>query len=197
MSALRIPTVTPVSFSPLSPMKKILKPCTNSLQDDLLAFQSKHFPTDPRPAPVHYGTAETTDNDAEDYPYEGGDDDGLGYYPDGVKRTLTDEQIQIFRHSEIHALLREKQRKQEEEERRKASSSSSNRSSPSSSRPDQADAGSESAPRKSSGGGTAGTLESTTSGMKRKQPSIDEKSPAPPTPKGIYSGRRIITYDDD
>ena len=43
------------------------------------------------------------------------EDDGLGYYPDGVKRTLTDEQIEIFRHSELHALEREKER---EEERR-------------------------------------------------------------------------------
>lgn len=43
------------------------------------------------------------------------EDDGLGYYPDGVKRTLTDEQIGIFRHSELHALEREKER---EEERR-------------------------------------------------------------------------------
>ncbi|KAL7620296.1 hypothetical protein AAE478_009289 [Parahypoxylon ruwenzoriense] len=33
-------------------------------------------------------------------------DDGLGYYPDGVKRTLTDEQIAIFRHSELEALRR-------------------------------------------------------------------------------------------
>jgi hypothetical protein len=34
------------------------------------------------------------------------DDDGLGYYPDGIKRNLTDEQISIFRHSEIQSLLR-------------------------------------------------------------------------------------------
>ncbi|KAG7132384.1 hypothetical protein HYQ45_009255 [Verticillium longisporum] len=34
------------------------------------------------------------------------DDDGLGYYDDGVKRTLTDEQIAIFRHSELEALRR-------------------------------------------------------------------------------------------
>ncbi len=34
------------------------------------------------------------------------DDDGLGYYDDGVKRTLTDEQIAIFRHSEMEALKR-------------------------------------------------------------------------------------------
>lgn len=37
---------------------------------------------------------------------EGFDDDGLGWYDDGVKRTLTDEQIQMFRHSEIQQLLR-------------------------------------------------------------------------------------------
>lgn len=41
------------------------------------------------------------------------DVDGLGYYPDGVKRTLTDEQIAMFRHSEIYGLLRERQVKQE------------------------------------------------------------------------------------
>jgi hypothetical protein len=34
------------------------------------------------------------------------EEDGLGYYEDGTKRTLTDEQIAIFRHSEIQALLR-------------------------------------------------------------------------------------------
>jgi hypothetical protein len=38
------------------------------------------------------------------------DDDGLGYYPDGVKRTLTDEQIEIFRHSELEALRRAQER---------------------------------------------------------------------------------------
>ena len=35
--------------------------------------------------------------------------DGLGYYPDGAKRTLTDEQIAMFRHSEIYSILRERQ----------------------------------------------------------------------------------------
>jgi hypothetical protein len=37
------------------------------------------------------------------------DDDNLGYYPDGVKRTLTDEQIVMFRHSEIQALIKERE----------------------------------------------------------------------------------------
>lgn len=34
------------------------------------------------------------------------EDDGLGWYEDGVKRTLTDEQIAIFRHSELEGLRR-------------------------------------------------------------------------------------------
>lgn len=41
------------------------------------------------------------------------EDDGLGYYDDGVKRTLTDAQIAIFRHSEIQALLREQRHARE------------------------------------------------------------------------------------
>lgn len=38
------------------------------------------------------------------------DEDGLGYYSDGVKRTLTDEQIAMFRHSETQALQRARER---------------------------------------------------------------------------------------
>lgn len=41
-------------------------------------------------------------NAGEDW--NGDVDDGLGYYEDGVKRTLTDEQIEIFRHSELRDL---------------------------------------------------------------------------------------------
>ena len=37
------------------------------------------------------------------------EDDNLGYYPDGVKRTLTDDQIAMFRHSEIYSIVRERQ----------------------------------------------------------------------------------------
>jgi hypothetical protein len=39
---------------------------------------------------------------------EDAEEDGLGYYENGTKRTLTDEQIAIFRHSEIQALLRDR-----------------------------------------------------------------------------------------
>lgn len=45
----------------------------------------------------------------ESYEKEDENGDGLGYYQDGTKRTLTDEQIAIFRHSEIQTLLRERQ----------------------------------------------------------------------------------------
>ena len=41
------------------------------------------------------------------------EDDNLGYYPDGVKRTLTDDQIAMFRHSEIYSILRERQVRKE------------------------------------------------------------------------------------
>ncbi|ORY55485.1 uncharacterized protein BCR38DRAFT_452417 [Pseudomassariella vexata] len=83
-------------------------------QADLEAFHNTHFsaaaaqffstnflqslPTDER---YHDETL------YEVYEEEEQEDDGLGYYPDGVKRTLTDEQIAIFRHSELEALRRE------------------------------------------------------------------------------------------
>ena len=39
----------------------------------------------------------------------------LGYYEDGVKRTLTDAQIAMFRHSEVEALLRAQRHAREKE----------------------------------------------------------------------------------
>ncbi|KAL4923443.1 DUF3807 domain-containing protein [Aspergillus undulatus] len=88
--------------------------------EDLQSFQAKHFPNS-RPAvpPPNHKQAHPNaphkdgEPDAQD---EGSDPDDLGYYPDGVKRTLTDEQIRIFRHSEIYALLRERQIQRENEE---------------------------------------------------------------------------------
>jgi hypothetical protein len=47
---------------------------------------------------------------------EDAEDDGLGYYEDGMKRTLTDEQIAIFRHSEIQTLLRDRRHAEEAKE---------------------------------------------------------------------------------
>jgi len=78
--------------------------------DDLRAFHAKHFPDAPAPEHVLYGVdpeAQAT----EEYYDEA--DDGLGYYPDGTKRTLTDEQIAMFRHSEIQAILRKRRLRKE------------------------------------------------------------------------------------
>ncbi|KAL4957860.1 hypothetical protein BDW69DRAFT_148189 [Aspergillus filifer] len=102
--------------------------------EDLYAFQAKHFPhalnaisprtqprTQPQPQPQPQSITNAT-YITTNPPYEvstedaEADEEDLGYYPDGTKRTLTDEQIRIFRHSEIHALLRERQLAKEEEE---------------------------------------------------------------------------------
>lgn len=44
------------------------------------------------------------------------EEDDLGYYPDGNKRTLTDDQIAMFRHSEVYSILRERQVRKENQE---------------------------------------------------------------------------------
>ncbi|KAI2479248.1 DUF3807 domain containing protein [Pyrenophora tritici-repentis] len=80
---------------------------------DLRAFHAKHFPHAPAPEHVLYGV-EPEAQAAEEYYDEA--DDGLGYYSDGTKRTLTDEQIAMFRHSEIHAILRKRQLRKEDGE---------------------------------------------------------------------------------
>ena len=105
-----------------------------STQADLSAFHQRTFG---RPAPANSfpPSSEAITNadskkDASDghdqLPYANADsqdwqdqnlndneNDDLGHYPDGVKRTLTDEQIAMFRHSEIYALLRIKQKERE------------------------------------------------------------------------------------
>lgn len=78
--------------------------------DDLREFHTKHFPTAPVPQQYLSNVQDQTEY-SEDY-YES-EDDALGYYDDGVKRTLTDEQIAIFRHSEIQAILRKRRLKHE------------------------------------------------------------------------------------
>ncbi|KAL1603584.1 hypothetical protein SLS60_005172 [Paraconiothyrium brasiliense] len=76
--------------------------------DDLRQFHSKHFPNASIPKHHLYGIHEEGQEQAYD---DGGD--GLGYYDDGVKRTLTDEEIAIFRHSEIQRILLERRRRKE------------------------------------------------------------------------------------
>ncbi|KAH8813162.1 hypothetical protein F5884DRAFT_327022 [Xylogone sp. PMI_703] len=73
-------------------------------QDDLLNFHARHF------------LGISVDHFSEHFlgPVEEEEqDDGLGYYDDGVQRTLTDEQIAMFRHSEIQAILRKRRHEKE------------------------------------------------------------------------------------
>lgn len=99
ITALHIPTVTEVCFA-----KQLIQRVTNAgSQDDLFTFHARHFQACPT------FEQNIAPEDVPDAP----EDDGLGYYPDGVKRTLTDEQIVIFRHSEIQTLLRERTRERE------------------------------------------------------------------------------------
>ncbi|KAI9811356.1 MAG: hypothetical protein M1827_005516 [Pycnora praestabilis] len=79
-------------------------------EDDFHTFYVQHFSPQ---SITHISTASTISEFENDL---AGEDDGLGYYPDGRKRTLTDEQIAIFRHSEIQALLREQRHARENKE---------------------------------------------------------------------------------
>ncbi|KAK5992845.1 hypothetical protein PT974_06267 [Cladobotryum mycophilum] len=80
-------------------------------QDELFAFHQKHFSTGAladfgqdfmNPTAAHESHAAPSYDEWD----EEEEDDGLGYYKDGVKRTLTDAQIEIFRHSELRELRR-------------------------------------------------------------------------------------------
>lgn len=72
------------------------------MQEDLRDFHVKHFPHAPAPEHILHGFESEP---AEEY-YE--DENALGYYEDGTLRTLTDEQIAMFRHSEIQAIIRKR-----------------------------------------------------------------------------------------
>lgn len=88
------------------------------MQDELFAFHKAHFS---QHAVSHFSgcfvNPTSRQYDHEDLEVEQWEpEDDLGYYDDGVKRTLTDEQIEIFRHSELEAL----RKAQEKELDRKA-----------------------------------------------------------------------------
>ncbi|KAF2636595.1 hypothetical protein P280DRAFT_533159 [Massarina eburnea CBS 473.64] len=83
--------------------------------DDLRLFHAKHFPHAPLPEQYPTGAEEEVETAVGCCDY-GEEDDGLGYYDDGVKRTLTDEQIAMFRHTEIHTILRDRRRRLEDGE---------------------------------------------------------------------------------
>jgi len=88
-----------------------------NLQDDLRQYHAAHFPNAPSPESYLHGAvaeaAQEEEATQEEYTYE---DESLGYYEDGTERTLTDEQIAMFRHTEIQTILRDRRRRREEGE---------------------------------------------------------------------------------
>ncbi|GAB7341766.1 hypothetical protein MBLNU457_g0098t1 [Dothideomycetes sp. NU457] len=89
---------------------------------NLYSFHAQHFPHSTAPSRFFITSTEqipsttnqpidTTQNDNLEYDEEYEED--LGTYPDGTARTLTNEQIAMFRHSEIQTLLRERRRARE------------------------------------------------------------------------------------
>ncbi|KAG5929604.1 hypothetical protein E4U42_005309 [Claviceps africana] len=73
---------------------------------ELVTFGQIHFSND---AVDKFGTKFTNlplknEDTCVHESYDRQDEDDLGFYHDGVKRTLTDEQIAIFRHSELREL---------------------------------------------------------------------------------------------
>ncbi|OHW90724.1 hypothetical protein CSPAE12_10651 [Colletotrichum incanum] len=100
----------------LSPMQtQFVAP--NVSNDDLMAFFGTHFSDAALQTfkadffnPNHQSDAANAGPSVEEDGEAFEEDDGLGYYSDGVKRTLTDEQIAMFRHSELEALKREQER---------------------------------------------------------------------------------------
>ncbi|KAI6811852.1 hypothetical protein KC332_g4620 [Hortaea werneckii] len=94
---------------PAKPAAPVAAPVVT--EDDLLAFQSAHFGDDTKPD-NWFVDAETALNVQPTWE----EDEDLGFYSDGAKRTLTDEQIEMFRHSEIEQLLRERRLLEDEED---------------------------------------------------------------------------------
>ncbi|KAJ5454011.1 uncharacterized protein N7458_004967 [Penicillium daleae] len=179
--------------------------------ENLQAFQAAHFPGHHQA--LHPPAAEPV---VEDDTYA--DEDDLGYYTDGVKRTLTDEQIRIFRHSEIHALLRKRQLEQDEAEyeaRARKSSIDEAGSDEVETRREEHVSDGKHVGNESHGQGQGQGRRQSSGAMKAKkrgrcesgnEPSqtLDyedaEQNPAPrprPTdPRAPYPGRRIISYED-
>ena len=80
-------------------------------QEDLYAFHARVFGS-PAPRQLLRTVQDTYDDPAYEENYQVENDD-LGYYPDGAKRTLTDDHISMFRHSEIYSIVRERQVREE------------------------------------------------------------------------------------
>lgn len=111
LGTLQACTITEVKLDHSHHHTKKVSTDSHSAKDDLLAFQSSHFGDDTKPD-NWFVDAETALNFEPAYEEQ----DALGYYDDGTKRTLTDEQITMFRRSEIEELLRERRLQRDEED---------------------------------------------------------------------------------
>lgn len=136
VAALVIPNVTEVGLRSCKGQSWAQE--TDSAQKDLSSFHEAHFGEASlqrfakdflHANNIQLNNDTPYDDAGEEHHYEEEyyddleEDDGLGYYPDGAKRTLTDEQIAMFRHSELHALQRAQEKAQNKSPRRTNSSS--------------------------------------------------------------------------
>ena len=105
-----------------------------------------------------------------------------------MKRTLTDEQIRIFRHSEIHALRREKEAAEEARAERSREQQSENADT------EQADKNSSQTESRSE------RVQSGTTGSEETSLDYDEEGQTKRGPQGFsrlpFAGRKIISYED-
>jgi hypothetical protein len=83
----------------------------SAVRRKLVQFRDSHFPGQPRPLLSHPTLGFTSTDATHELHNTLRDDDMLGCYDDGVKRTLSDEQVAIFRHTEIQELLKERREK--------------------------------------------------------------------------------------
>ncbi|KAL6248997.1 hypothetical protein RBB50_004060 [Rhinocladiella similis] len=81
----------------------------------LKQFHATHFSNQPTPKLTDLSERQRQTIAS---PTPGSNCDELGFYDDGTKRTLTDEQIKMFRHSEIQRLLSERRAAQEVQKKR-------------------------------------------------------------------------------
>ena len=80
-------------------------------QSTLLQFHGSHFRGQPLPSLTHPTLGFASTDGLQEIKNTERINDVLGHYADGFKRTLTDEQIAIFRHTEIQELLRERRQR--------------------------------------------------------------------------------------
>lgn len=81
------------------------------MQSTLLQFHGSHFRGQPLPSLTHPTLGFASTDGLQEIKNTERINDVLGHYADGFKRTLTDEQIAIFRHTEIQELLRERRQR--------------------------------------------------------------------------------------